>query len=120
MADQPRSLAELVADSRRKLVDHITVDDREGKRLGAKHTKAAMKATQDATAAKNRTSHFARNAAMFAPVAAAEAGDTTASASTDAGTAASAEAGDTKAETSTTITTTGKPNSLEKRIITVQ
>ena len=100
MADQPRSLAELVADSRRKLADHITVDDREGKRLRAKHTKAAMKATRDATAAKDRTSHFAKYAASFPPAASAETGDTTAAAAAEAGPAASAEAGDTKAAAS--------------------
>jgi hypothetical protein len=100
MANLPTSLAELVADSRRGLADQIAMDDRPSKRLRAKHTLAAMKATRDARAAKDRTSHFSKYAALFPPAASAEAGDTTAAASAEAGPAASAEAGDTKAAAS--------------------
>ena len=60
MADKPKSLAELVADSRRALRDRISEDDPSDKRI-CKHTLAAMKATRDARAAKDRTSHFGQH-----------------------------------------------------------
>ena len=63
MADKPKSLAELVADSRRVLRDRISEDDPSDERIG-KFTVAAMKATRDARAAKDRTSHFANYAAL--------------------------------------------------------
>jgi hypothetical protein len=100
MADLPTSLAELVAESRRGLVDHIAKDDRSAKRLRAKHTLAAMQATRDARSAKDRTSHFSKYAALFPPAASAEANDTTAAASAKVGPAASTKAGDTKAAAS--------------------
>ena len=81
MADQPKSLAELVADSRRVLRDRLLEIDPSDPRI-AEHTLAAMKATRDAAAARYR-----KAAASFPPAASAPAGDTTSTS------AASAEAG---------------------------
>ena len=91
--DQPKRLAELVADARRVLVDNIKVHNPEDKESIKQHTRSAMSATRDAKAnnAANliRTTHFAKYAAAhFPPAASAEAA------------AASAEAGDTKAAAS--------------------
>ena len=99
--DQPKRLAELVADARRVLVDNIKVHNPEDKESITKHTRSAMSATRDANAnnAANfiRTTHFAKYAAAhFPPAASAEA----AAASAEAGPAASAEAGHTKAAAS--------------------